>query len=180
VKASSREASRDAAAAVTPAKKGFVYWSVRCALVTLALLGFLSALYLTLVHYRGGIPRCFVVQGCDVVQTSKYSAILGVPIALFGAVYFTIMFYLAIGLMASPTRRLVISYKLLAYAGALAAVPLFLLQAAVLRAFCTYCLVTEAVLLLLWVGSFAVKPASAAPQIAIQSSPQRNKRRGGG
>jgi uncharacterized membrane protein len=150
-------------------ERGPLYWSVRGALMVLALLGFLSALYLTLVHYRGGIPRCYVVQGCDIVQTSKYSAILGVPIALFGAVYFTLMFYLGIGLMATPTRKLVLGYKVLSYAGALAAIPLFLLQAAVLRAFCTYCLVTEAVLLLMWVGSFAVKPAGPATPTAAQS-----------
>jgi uncharacterized membrane protein len=150
-------------------RRGPLHWWVRGALVVLALLGFLSALYLTLVHYRGGIPRCFVVKGCDIVQTSKYSAILGVPIALFGAVYFTIMFYLGIGLMARPTRKLVLSYKLLSYAGALAAIPLFLLQAAVLRAFCTYCLVTEVVLFLMWVGSFAVKPGGSAITPAAQS-----------
>jgi uncharacterized membrane protein len=150
-------------------ERGPLYWSVRGALMVLALLGFLSALYLTLVHYRGGIPRCYVVQGCDIVQTSKYSAILGVPIALFGAVYFTLMFYLGIGLMATPTRNVVLCYKVLSYAGALAAIPLFLLQAAVLRAFCTYCLVTEAVLLLMWVGSFAVKPAGPATPTAAQS-----------
>jgi uncharacterized membrane protein len=162
------------------AKRGTLHWWARAALVVLALLGFLSALYLTLVHYRGGIPRCYVVQGCDIVQTSKYSAILGVPIALFGAAYFALMFYLGIGLMATPARKLVLAYKVLSYAGALAAVPLFLLQAAVLRAFCTYCLATEAVLLLMWVGSFAVKPAGPAVPAAAQSRPQRPKRRGQG
>jgi uncharacterized membrane protein len=169
VKAASRQTVREPVPVVAAGRRGRFFWWVRCALVILALLGFLSGLYLTLVHYRGGIPRCYVVQGCDIVQTSKYSAILGVPIALFGAVYFTLMFYLGIGLMATPTRKLVLGYKLLSYAGALAAIPLFLLQAVVLRAFCTYCLVTEAVLFLMWVGSFAVKPAGPATRIAAQS-----------
>jgi uncharacterized membrane protein len=180
VRASAEETVPDTAIAAAPGKKGFLYWSVRGALVVLALVGFLSGLYLALVHYRGGIPRCYVVQGCDIVQTSKYSAILGVPIALFGAVYFTVMFYLGIGLMAAPTRKLVLGYKLLSYAGALAAIPLFLLQAVVLRAFCTYCLVTEAVLFLMWVGSFAVRASGTATPPAAQSQPRRPERRGRG
>jgi uncharacterized membrane protein len=153
---------------------------VHAALVLLALLGVLSALYLTLVHYRGGIPRCYVVQGCDIVQTSKYSAILGVPIALLGAAYFTVMFYLAIGLTTSPAPKLVLGYRLLSYAGALAAIPLFLLQAVVLRAFCTYCLITEAILLLLWVDSFAVKPANPAEQTVTRDRPRRGRARSRG
>jgi uncharacterized membrane protein len=175
VKPPPSRARQEAAAAALPSKRGPLHRLVHVALVLHALMGFLSALYLTLVHYRGGIPRCYVVQGCDIVQTSKYSAILGVPIALFGAVYFTAMFYLAIGLLTSPAPRLVLSYRLLSYAGALAAIPLFLLQAVVLRAFCTYCLITEVILLLLWVGSFAVKPASPAQETVARHPSRRGK-----
>ena len=46
------------------------------------------------------------------------------------------------------------AYKVLAFVGALAIIPLFLLQAIVLKAFCTYCVATEVVMLLLWVASF--------------------------
>ncbi len=180
MRVSSEQTAPEIKVVMAPVKRGPFYWSVRYTLVVLALLGFLSALYLTLVHYRGGIPRCYVVQGCDIVQTSKYSAIVGVPIALFGAAYFTVMFYLGIGLMAGPTRKLVLAYRLLSYAGALAAIPLFLLQAAVLRAFCTYCLVTEVVLFFLWAGSFAVKPPSPAGAAATGTSSPRAKRRSQG
>jgi len=48
----------------------------------------------------------------------------------------------------------------LAFAGALALIPLFLLQAITLKAFCTYCVAAEAIMLLLWVGSFLL----AAPR----------------
>lgn len=140
-----------------------LWWAVRVWLLVVALLGFLAAFYLTLVHYRGGIPRCYVVEGCAIVQTSKYSAILGIPIALPGALYFAAMFYLGIGLVVVPTRRVVLAYRILAFAGALAAVPLFLLQAAVLRAYCTYCLATEVVLVAMWLASLALRAAPHAP-----------------
>jgi uncharacterized membrane protein len=130
---------------------------MRASLPVMSLLGFLAALYLTLVHYRGGIPRCYVVEGCAIVQNSKYSAVLGIPIALPGALYFAFMFYLGIGLLALPRRRVVLVYRIVAFAGALAAVPLFLLQAVALRAYCTYCLVTEVVLVATWLVSLALR-----------------------
>ncbi len=52
---------------------------------------------------------------------------------------------------------MVLGYKILAFARALAAVPLFLLQAAVLHAYCTYCLVTEFVLVVTWLVSLTLK-----------------------
>lgn len=59
--------------------------------------------------------------------------------------------------------RLVRAYKVLAFADALAIIPLFLLQAIVLRAFCTYCLATETIMLSMWVVSSAARDAPRPP-----------------
>ena len=122
--------------------------------------GFVISLYLTFVHYRGYVSPCYVLHGCEEVQTSKYSVILGVPLALVGAIFFALMFYLSIGLLTGSRVLVVRAYKVLAFAGALAIIPLFLLQAIVLKAFCTYCVATEALMLVLWVLSFLL----AAPE----------------
>jgi len=136
--------------------------------------GFVISLYLTLVHYRGYIAPCHVVHGCEVVQTSRYSVILGIPVALAGAVFFTLMFYLGIGLLTRPGLLLVRAYKLLAYAGALAVIPLFLLQAVVLRAFCSYCLATEVMMLAMWGASFALtSPRQMAEAREGDAPPER-------
>ena len=95
-----------------------------------------------------------MVQGCETVQTSKYSVILGVPVALAGAVFFGLLFYLTVGLLRSSAPTLVRVFKVLAFLGALAIIPLFLLQAIVLKAFCTYCIATEVLMLAIWVLSF--------------------------
>ena len=47
-----------------------------------------------------------------------------------------------------------------AFLGALAIIPLFLLQAIVLKAFCSYCLATEVLMLAIWILSFLL----AAPE----------------
>jgi uncharacterized membrane protein len=132
--------------------------ALRAVLLCLSFLGFVVSLYLTIMHYRGIVPPCQIVRGCETVQTSRYSVIAGVPVALLGTAFFTVMFYLGIGLLTGPGATLVRAYKLLAYAGALAVIPLFLIQAILLKAYCSYCLATEVIMLALWVGSFWLTP----------------------
>jgi uncharacterized membrane protein len=141
-------ASSQVSAARAPRR--WVPWT----LAALAYAGFVLSAYLTIVHYRGYVSPCYVVQGCETVQTSEYSVILGVPVALAGAVFFGLLFYLAVGLLRSSRRRLIQVFKALAFLGALAIIPLFLLQAIVLEAFCTYCIATEVLMLAIWVLSF--------------------------
>ena len=139
--------------------KGAHRW-VPWTLAALAYAGFVVSTYLTIVHYRGYVSPCYVVQGCETVQTSKYSVVLGVPVALAGAVFFGLVFYLAVGLLRSRRLQLVRAFKVLAFLGALAIIPLFLLQAIVLKAFCSYCLATEVIMLAIWILSFLL----AAPE----------------
>jgi uncharacterized membrane protein len=150
-----------------PAPRGWVPWVLAGA----AYAGFVISLYLTFVHYRGYVSPCYVVHGCEAVQTSKYAVVLGVPLALLGTIFFALMFYLGIGLLTGSRVLVMRAYKVLAFAGALAIIPLFLLQAIVLKAFCTYCVATEAIMLLLWVLSFllAAPRRSEAPLEAGQA-----------
>ncbi len=57
---------------------------MRAAAIGVALAGLGIATYLTVVHYAGGEPVCAVAHGCAVVQTSDYSELAGVPVALLG------------------------------------------------------------------------------------------------
>lgn len=136
-------------------------------LVTVSFIGFVISTYLTLIHYRGLVPRCYVIAGCDVVQASPYSTIIGVPIALFGTAFFSVMFFLGIGLATNPSLFLTRAYKLLAYLGALAVIPLFLVQAVIIKALCSYCLVTEIIMLSMWAMSFRLKGPATKPASAL-------------
>jgi uncharacterized membrane protein len=126
------------------------------ALIALSMGGFLISLYLTLAHFRNIVPPCYVTSGCESVITSRFSVIAGVPLALIGTVFFVITFYMGIALLVGFRPRLARAYEVLVYAGLLAAICLFLLQAVVLRAFCSYCIATEIIILLMWAGSFAL------------------------
>jgi len=145
---------------------------VQAALVVLALAGFFISFYLTLTHYRDLIPPCYVTSGCESVVTSRYATILGVPLSLIGAVFFAAMFFLGIALITGPPKKVVRAYELLAFAGVLAAVVLFLIQAVLLRAYCTYCLGTEVIALSIWAGSLVVASPTDGGAIAEDGSGQ--------
>jgi uncharacterized membrane protein len=57
------------------------------AMAALALLGVAIAGYLTFIHYAGIKPVCVSGGGgCEQVQSSRYSLLAGVPVALLGLI----------------------------------------------------------------------------------------------
>ena len=59
---------------------------LRLAGLVLAVLGLGIAGYLTYVHYSGATPVCEISHGCEKVQTSDWSKLAGVPVALLGLI----------------------------------------------------------------------------------------------
>jgi uncharacterized membrane protein len=57
---------------------------IRAAAIACCALGLAIAGYLTYVHYAGISPVCEIAHGCEKVQTSQWSRIAGVPVALLG------------------------------------------------------------------------------------------------
>jgi uncharacterized membrane protein len=55
-------------------------------MIGLAVVGLGVAAYLTYVHYAGISPACTAGQSCTKVQTSQWSRVDGVPVALLGLV----------------------------------------------------------------------------------------------
>ena len=60
--------------------------NLRRVMVVIAVLGLALAAYLTYVHYSGTRPACTAGDACTKVQTSVYSKIAGVPVALIGLI----------------------------------------------------------------------------------------------
>src|SRR5579875_4073456 len=59
---------------------------LRIGLFVLTVLGVALAAYLTYVHYSGLKPLCTAGQACVKVQTSVWSELAGVPVALIGLI----------------------------------------------------------------------------------------------
>jgi uncharacterized membrane protein len=118
--------------------------------LVIALIGFADAAYLTLEHFQGVIPPC-TIAGCDVVLTSVYSTVAGIPVSLAGAV-----FYLAIlvGLFIYIESRnlTVLKWTLaLTAVGLLSTLWFLFVQTFLLHAFCQYCLLSAFTSIVLFV-----------------------------
>jgi uncharacterized membrane protein len=59
---------------------------LRIAMIAITLIGLGVASYLTYVHYAGIKPACTAGESCTKVQTSIYSDLAGVPVALIGLI----------------------------------------------------------------------------------------------
>jgi len=111
-------------------------------ILVVALVGLADASYLTLEHYRGEVPPCSLTEGCETVTTSKYSEILGVPVALLGALFYLAVLFSVFFIVTEKKFNLVCWLAYLSWVGLLAAVYFTAIQAFVLRAYCQYCLVS--------------------------------------
>ena len=73
-------------------------------LIALALVGLGDTLYLSYFQYLNLIPSC-AIGGCDVVLTSVYSKIFGVPLSYIGLVFYVYMLALAVLLAIEPRSK---------------------------------------------------------------------------
>jgi uncharacterized membrane protein len=115
-----------------------------------ALVGFADAAYLTATHYAGTPVFCGASAGCETVLTSEFAMLGPVPVALLGAVYYAIASMAAWTPIDSWSRGTAaflagLTGIALAVSGAL-----FWIQAAVIEAWCRFCLVSAAITLLLF------------------------------
>jgi uncharacterized membrane protein len=116
----------------------------------LAFTGMVDALYLSIKRNAGPVP-CHITRGCTDVLTSKYSAILGVPLSWIGlAFYVTILSIAVFAMFEDPTRPSSNPLRLAFYlsgAGLIISALLVGVQAFILHAFCEYCLLSAALVL---------------------------------
>ena len=117
--------------------------------IGLAVAGLLVAGYLTWTHYSNSSVQCFGGSNeCDVVQSSAYSSVAGIPVALLGLVGYILI--LGLLLVEEKGGRLAENAPLLLFGLTLVGIAysayLTYLELAVIRAICQYC-VASAILM---------------------------------
>jgi len=141
------------------------------AIPILDLVGLVIATYLAYVEITHVEALCGPIGECNIVQTSSYALMLGIPVAVLGVLY-----YLAIGALWVGQRHLVGRWANLSALGllggtlfgAIFSIYLTCLELFVVRAICSWCLgsaVTTTILMLL-----VVVPITGSP------SPKRVRR----
>ena len=120
--------------------------SLRVASAAVAGLGLAIAAYLTIVHYSGGQPLCAIAHGCQVVQSSRYASLAGVPVALLG-----LLAYAALLAALALDRR--DAAALIALTGAGFSGWLTYVEVAILDAICVWCVASAVCMAILAVLS---------------------------
>ena len=118
-----------------------------------AFIGILDSSYLLAERLLGGTVKCLIVKGCDTVTASLYSAILGIPVSLLGFIFYLTMFFLA---LAAYERGGQIIYRIIfafSLAGVAASGWFLYVQAFVLEAYCTYCLISALISLIIFASA---------------------------
>ncbi|MDQ7858371.1 MAG: vitamin K epoxide reductase family protein [Armatimonadota bacterium] len=103
--------------------------------------------YLTVTGLRGAPPVC-LAGDCAAVAASRFARFLGLPTAFWGLGLFLVVAVLAVAMARGGVRRVdgPLVFLGLAVFGAAFSAYLLWVQAAVLRAFCAWCLASD----LLW------------------------------
>jgi uncharacterized membrane protein len=125
-------------------------------LLVIALLGFADASYLTIEHFRGVIPPCTIVSGCEVVLTSAYSFILGIPVSLLGAIYYLIILVGVFSFIESKKTGLLKLALLLTVFGMVFSLWFLYVQIFILGSYCLYCLVSALTSTILFVTACVI------------------------
>jgi len=132
------------------------------ALIVLSALGLLVTAYLSYGAVFGSLPAfCTEGSGCEIVQGSRFSRFLGVPVVLWGLLTYAVL----LGLALSRGRPLQRWQRLWSVAAVGLAVSLYLTLAGAiaLQAFCGWCLVSQALILSIFVLVHLQRPPLAAP-----------------
>ena len=86
--------------------------AIRSSMVVLAVLGLGVAGYLTYTHYTGAAPVCSLSHGCEKVQSSAYSELGGVPVALLGLIGYGAILAAALAPSTDRTRLALVGLTL--------------------------------------------------------------------
>ncbi len=116
-------------------------------LVVLSLVGIADAGYLTYEKYTGIIPPCTSGFQCEAVLSSPYASLFGIPLSVFGLLYYLLVCSLAIWhvlqLEQKALRYKAITFLTIVTIGGFGfSLYLVFIMAILLQAWCVYCLIS--------------------------------------
>jgi uncharacterized membrane protein len=89
--------------------------ALRIVLIVLTVVGLGIASYVTYVHYAGIKPACTAGESCTKVQTSVYSELAGVPVALIGLIGYAAILASLLAPESEPTRLATMAFTLIGF-----------------------------------------------------------------
>lgn len=130
------------------------------ALIILALIltfvGFVVASYLSIEHFLNKIPPCSLTEGCETVLTSSYATVFGVPEAVWGALFYFGLFIAILYYQKRGNRRMGLLLTEIIGGGLAWSLYLLYVQVYIIKALCLYCLISDTVMLLLFITAIFI------------------------
>lgn len=128
-------------------------------LLVIAVLGLTVSGYLLFTYQTAGPMVCLSGHGCEAVRASRFAAIFGLPVPLYGVFY-----YFGLGVLAAlgnpaEARRLRLPLRALTGVGLAGSAWLTYLEAFVIKAWCSWCVISAVLaaiaFLLVWSRLYA-------------------------
>ena len=120
------------------------YKGIALAFLLLSLAGFADSTYLTAKHFLGTPVPCSLLEGCETVLSSPYSVVAGIPVALFGSLFYASVFLVTLMYLNRGKDGLLWVMVLLTPFGFLATLWFVYVQIFILHAICLYCMFSAA------------------------------------
>ena len=121
---------------------------IKITLFFLALAGFFDSGYLAALDYRHILPPCTITKGCDIVLTSRFARIFGIPMGVYGVLFFIALIFIL--LVENEQNGFYKYFRLFIIAGIVVSFVLLYIQGFVLHAFCQYCVLVEALVFIIF------------------------------
>lgn len=120
-------------------------------IAVLALAGLGDAAYLAEAALTGGSLACSIdgLSKCNLVAQSPYAHVLGIPLGVYGLVFYGLFLVAALAAAMRPGKGMERILAALAVAGILASAWFLYIQVALIQAVCIYCLGSAAIAVLL-------------------------------
>lgn len=123
--------------------------------IAFTILGLLVSIYMTVYKYTKNEKMCVGSGGCNIVNSSRYSEVSEIPVAVFGIVGYASI--LAVLLLESKNKFLeqngTMVFFGLSFTGFLFTVWLIYVEVALIKALCPFCLTSQASMTIVFITS---------------------------
>jgi uncharacterized membrane protein len=123
--------------------------------IALTIIGLLVSIYMTIYKITNNETMCIGSTGCSEVNASRYSEVNGIPVAVLGVAGYTAILALLFleqrpGLFQQNGSMMFFGVSLL---GFLFTLYLIYIEVALIKAYCPFCLASQAVMIIIFIIS---------------------------
>jgi uncharacterized membrane protein len=112
------------------------------AILVVGFAGFIDASYLTAKRMLGSPLTCYFFGGCDAVNASPYSLMFGVPLSLYGSIFYLLVVLSSVAYLQHKKPIFGIALMILTTLGFVFSGYFLFLQAVMIKAYCFYCVIS--------------------------------------